>query len=74
MAGPNIHQQIEEVVRELAMRASVYPGMVARGKLRQVEADEHVRRLEAVRDTLVWCRDNRELIAKVKTAAEAATS
>lgn len=65
----NIHQQIDEVERELRLRASVYPGFVARGKLRQAEADEHVARMEAVRTTLLWCRDNRDLLVAAKEAA-----
>jgi antibiotic biosynthesis monooxygenase (ABM) superfamily enzyme len=69
MSHPNIHQQIEEVDRELRMRASVYPGLIGRGKLRQSEADEQLARLQAVRETLVWCRDNRELVAKVKAGS-----
>lgn len=69
---PNIHQQIEEVERELAMRRQVYPGLTGRGKLRQRDADEHMRRMEAVLGTLLWCRDHRDAIAAV-AAAEAAT-
>ena len=69
MSHPNIHQQIEEVDRELRMRAGVYPGLIGRGKLRQSEADEQLARLQAVRETLVWCRDNRELITKIKAGS-----
>ncbi len=54
-----IEQQISEVQRELALRRNVYPGFVARGKMRQGEADEHIARLEAVLTTLMWLRDNR---------------
>ncbi len=53
-----IEQQISEVQRELALRRNVYPGFVARGKMRQGEADEHIARLEAVLTTLMWLRDN----------------
>lgn len=66
----NIHQQIEELQRELAKRAGVYPKLVSRGTLRQVEANEHNGRLMAAIETLMWCRDNRELIAKVRAEAE----
>ncbi|QXN68016.1 hypothetical protein [Microcystis phage Mwe-Yong1] len=62
----NIHQQLEELQRERHMRASVYPGWVARGKLRQAEADEHMARLDAAIETLAWCRDNRDLVARAK--------
>ena len=64
----NIQQQIDELQRELAMRAGVYPGLVGRGKLRQSEADEHNARLRAAIATLAWCRDNREIIAAARKA------
>jgi hypothetical protein len=47
-----------EVDRELKQRADVYPRWVARGKLHQSIADYLVRRLEAVKATLEWVRDN----------------
>ena len=65
---PNIHQQIEELLREQRMRAQVYPGLIGRGKLRHAEADEHSRRLAAALETLCWVRDNRELIVAAKAA------
>lgn len=67
----NIQQQIDELQRELAMRAGVYPGMISRGKLRQSEADEHNARLRAAIATLTWCRDNREAIAAARKALAA---
>jgi hypothetical protein len=39
-------------------RTDGYPRWVARGKLRQSIADYHIRRLEAVKATLQWGRDN----------------
>lgn len=62
----NIHQQIDEVERELRMRPGVYQTLVSRGKLRQAEADEHMARMNAVLETLKWCRDNREQLAAFK--------
>lgn len=47
-------QQIAEVERELALRNNVYPGLVARKKMRQGEADAHVARMQAVLKTLRW--------------------
>ena len=67
---PNIHQQIEEVQRELRMRGTVYAGLVGRGKMRQSEADEQTLRLTAVLNTLLWCRDHREALAAVEDAAK----
>jgi len=54
-----IEQQIAEVGRELGLRRNVYPQFIARGKMSQQEADEHMARLEAVYTTLIWIRDNR---------------
>jgi len=48
----SLDQQIAEVARELALRSRVYPGLVAKNKMRQSEADEHTRRMEAVLETL----------------------
>jgi len=58
----SLEQQISEVGREIGLRRNVYPSMVARGKMRQGEADEHLARLEAVFTTLTWLRDNRAWI------------
>jgi hypothetical protein len=59
MNPPTIDQQIDEVERELRMRELVYPKFVAGKKLRQGEADEHMRRMRAVHATLIEIR-NRE--------------
>lgn len=55
----SIEQQISEIQREIGLRKNVYPGLVARGKMRQGEADEHMARIEAALTTLQWIRDNR---------------
>lgn len=34
--------------RELALRAAVYPGLIAKKKMRQGEADLHVARMQEV--------------------------
>lgn len=47
-----LSDQIACVEREIAMRRRVYPNWVASGRLRQAAADEELRRMEAVRDTL----------------------
>ena len=57
--------QISEIDFELSMRARVYPHRVARGLLRQGEADMHVAILENVRATLVFMRDNEAAIRAV---------
>lgn len=64
-----LEQQIAEVGRELGLRRNVYPGMVARGKMRQGEADEHLARLDAAYSTLVWLRDNRAWVLAATPAS-----
>jgi len=51
-----LSDQIACVEREIAMRRRVYPNWVASGRLRQAAADEELRRMEAVRDTLIALR------------------
>lgn len=64
----SLNQQIEEIDRELAQRASVYPRLVSAGKMRQSIADYQTDRLKAVRATLVWLQDNE---AKIKQSVPA---
>ncbi len=65
-----LDQQLAEVKREIALRRNVYPGFVARKKMRQGEADEHLARMEAVLQTLEWLQTNEVAIkAKVGEAA-----
>ena len=52
--------QIAEVKRELALRRNVYPQFVARGKMDQSEADDHLQRMAGVLQTLEWMAANRE--------------
>ena len=53
MDSVTIAEQISCVDRELGMRARVYPRWVKSGKLNQSAADLEIRRMEAVRATLV---------------------
>lgn len=57
-----IDHQIAEVRRELALRSRVFPSFIARGKMRQGEADLHVSRMEAVLKTLEWLSENQATI------------
>jgi hypothetical protein len=56
MTFVSLREQIEEVDRELVLRARVYPGQVATGKMRQSVADYHMNRMLAVRETLTDLR------------------
>jgi hypothetical protein len=62
--------QIAEIDREMAMRQRVYPNQVREGKMRQSEAELLIERLQAVRATLIFCKENeadiREFIAAKK--------
>jgi hypothetical protein len=67
----SIHQQIDEVKREIRMREEVYPRQVRSGVLRQSIADYQMQRMKAVLATLEWVRDNETdvrafVIAKVE--------
>jgi hypothetical protein len=61
----SLERQIEEVARELALRAAVYPRLVAKGEMRSAVADDQVARMAAVLATLRWLERN---AARVKAA------
>ena len=65
MSKISIDQQIDEVDRELKKRVEVYPRQVSSGKLRQSIADYQVKRMEAVKATLEWVRDNQDALRAV---------
>lgn len=54
--------QIAEVQREIDMRRSVYPGLVARGRMRESEADLCISRMRDVLATLQWLARTERLI------------
>lgn len=54
----SLNLQIDEVTRELNQRRGVYPRMVAKGTMKQSLADYQMERLEAVKATLEWLREN----------------
>ena len=65
--------QIAEVKREIALRASVYPRLIATSKMRPGEAELCTRRMEAVLATLFFCQENEaEIRAFIKAKREAA--
>lgn len=47
-----IAEQIATVEREIALRRRVYPRWVSYGRMKQATADEEIRRMEAVLETL----------------------
>lgn len=58
----SLAQQIEEIERELAQRAAVYPRLVAKRAMRQSVADYQIVRLAKVRDTLRWLQEHERTI------------
>lgn len=66
--GPSLNDQISEVVYEIRMREFTYPRFVATKKLRQGEADEHLRRMRAVLTTLTQLRDVSDAMRKEPAA------
>lgn len=67
----SLGQQIDEVDYELRQRNDVYPRLVGRGTLRPSEAEYHVARMQAVRETLLWL-DRHEADVRAFVAARAA--
>lgn len=63
-----IGQQINEVQAEIAMRERVYPGLVAKRKMRQSEADHKTSCMTAVLQTLRWLQVHENTI---RSAVEA---
>ncbi len=52
----SLNQQIDEVQRELEMRRSVYPSMIASRRIRASVAEYQTQRLQAVLNTLLWLK------------------
>lgn len=61
----SIEDQIAAVNREIVLRDAVYAKMIANGKMSRVKAQKQIAEMEAVRNTLAWVREHRELIADV---------
>lgn len=57
--------QIAEVRREIDMRGHVYPGLVARGRMRQSEADLCTDRMRDVLATLQWLQRHEPSIRRL---------
>jgi hypothetical protein len=68
----SLDKQIAEVKREIALRKSVYPGLIMRRRMRQGEADEHIARMEAVQRTLEWLAEHEDEIKAALSKENAA--
>ena len=66
LARISLDDQIKEVRREIGLRERVYPRFVARKKLLQSAADEHLERLRAALDTLERIPEFRDTIAQLE--------
>lgn len=71
MPKHTLDEQIAEVGREIGLRKNVYPGFVARGKLEQSEADDHIAKMESVYATLKFLRSHRDAFLAYVEAHEA---
>ena len=60
MTTPTIAEQIAAVDRELDLRRKHYPRWVRQEKLTQTAADLEIKRMEAVRESLVRMQDAAE--------------
>jgi hypothetical protein len=58
----SLTSQIAEIDRELSQRRVVYPRLVANRSMRESVAELQMAHLQAVRDTLVWLKENETLI------------
>ena len=58
----SLTSQIAEIDRELGQRKQVYPRLVSSRGMRQSIADLQIAHLQAVRDTLLWLKENELLI------------
>lgn len=58
--------QIAEVEREIALRRNVYPRLVRQGKMREGEADERMRIMGCVLETLQWLGAHRDDVAALR--------
>lgn len=66
--------QIAEVEREIAMRQQVYPRQVHQGKMKQVEAELLIGRMQAVRASLAFLKANEDDIRQMIAARRATAS
>lgn len=67
----SLAQQIEEIEREIELRAGVYARAVASGKMRQSIAEFHTARIAAACATLKWVQRNE---VAIKAALERKTN
>jgi chorismate mutase len=58
----SLAHQIAELKREAKIRESVYPQFIARARMTEGEAREHIVRLSAAIRTLEWLQKNEERI------------
>lgn len=58
----SLASQIAEIDRELAQRKQVYPRLVQTRKMNERLAEIQVKHLQAVRETLVWLKDNERVL------------
>jgi hypothetical protein len=55
----SLAQKLKAIEREIGLRRRVYPGLIAKGKMKAASADNHIRIFEAIAD------DYRQALAKL---------
>jgi antibiotic biosynthesis monooxygenase (ABM) superfamily enzyme len=65
MNTPTLEEQLAEVRRELALRERVYPSLIARGKLKEDQAEKSKARLQATHDTLATLKAWKDAMPEV---------
>lgn len=58
----SLASQLHEIDRELEQRRQVYPRLIATKGMRQSIADLQIAHLQAVKDTLLWLKQNERSI------------
>lgn len=51
-----LDEQLDEIDRELGMRRRMYPQWVAKGTMRQAQADRQLKLMEAIKETVRLAR------------------
>ena len=61
MSEITLAMMADEMAREIAIRQSVYPGLIARGKMREADARHRIEIMQAAHKLLLRLRDEQEI-------------
>lgn len=74
MSKISIIGQISEIDREIKMREQLYPREVQSGRMKKEFAEMAMERIYAIRETLVFCQENRAGFVEYIAAKKAGTA